>query len=121
MTKGQRKRKRAAEKKAADARRRQEEDNRDARPPRRKGDPKGDPKGQGRGGAKGQGKDRPLPFRLVGQGNYGETANGERICWNYNLDGCNLATPGGTCQWGKHVCVRRSCNNAAHGYVATHR
>ena len=35
-----------------------------------------------------------------------------RICFDWNLDGCKNAGPGGKCPKGWHVCCHPSCNYA---------
>ena len=77
--------------------------------------------GGGGGSGRGRGVGQALPPRLVAEGNFAETAAGERICWAFNLDGCQEKNvpPGGTCSKGKHVCVKRSCG-LNHGYSKNH-
>ena len=72
------------------------------------------PKGKDRGKGKGGGKDTPksaLPPSLFGKAS--RTANGEPICYNYNLEhGCKEAKPGERCSRGWHVCMEPGCGKA---------
>ena len=79
--------------------------------------------GKGKKDGKGKGKARPsafLPAGLQVEGAAAKDEHGTPICFNFNLDGCQGAQPGGKCPKGRHVCVLRKCQNAAHGYSATH-
>ena len=42
-------------------------------------------------------------------------SNGERICWNFNLDSRQDAEPGGRCPRGHHVCAEPHCQQAHQG------
>ena len=68
----------------------------------------------GKGGKNGKGdrfpgpnKDINLPKALIGK--QALTADGKRICFSYNLDGCSLAAPGEACTKGMHVCMEPHC------------
>ena len=88
--------------------------------PRGKGtSSKGKGKGQGKR-MKGQGRpiDSILPKGLrEAQGEMATDYNGKRICFSYNLGGCNLPVNStGECAKGLHVCARKNCggNHAQH-------
>jgi hypothetical protein len=89
------------------------DDNRDTRP---KGDGKGKRSGKkGKGAGKSYGKYRGssrVPSEL--QGGKAVTSRGDFICFGYNLQGCSGATPGRSCQKGKHVCFK--CESPDHGF-----
>ena len=91
------------------------DDNRDSRP---KGDGKGK-RWSGKGGAKGAGKSKGK-FRGSGRvpndlsGGKAVTSSGQYICFGYNLQGCSGATPGKSCQKGKHVCCK--CESSDHTF-----
>ena len=46
-------------------------------------------------------------------------AKGNKICFAFNIDGCDAAPPGSSCPKGRHVCVLASCRKG-HGYMKTH-
>ena len=66
----------------------------------------GSSKGKGRGKERG-GKTPRMPKELVGLDF--STAKGEPICFAYNLDGCDKASPGQRCPKGWHCCMRPGC------------
>ena len=74
----------------------------------------GDSKGKSKG-AKGK-RDREsrgtpsLPQGLIGK-NY-KTSKGEPLCFNFNLQGCSDAKPGGRCRRGHHLCAEPGCEKA---------
>lgn len=51
-----------------------------------------------------------MPPSLIGMSP--TTENGEPICYNFNLDGCDGAEPGGRCDKGWHVCMKPGCGQA---------
>ena len=57
-----------------------------------------------KGGGKNGGK---LPEALRGCAS--STPQGERICFAYNINGCNKCKPGESCDRGKHVCANKGC------------
>jgi hypothetical protein len=84
--------------------------------------PKGDSKGYGkrsftRSDSKGSGKGK---FRGSGRvpqalkGGKAVTSSGQYICFGYNLQGCPDATPGKSCQKGRHVCCK--CESSEHTF-----
>ena len=69
---------------------------------------KGDRKGGKKGGGKGDKEPRvKLPPGLHGKAY--QTKTGKRLCWNYNLKGCDKATPGKACDKGLHLCAEPGC------------
>ena len=70
---------------------------------------KGDGKGKGAGG-KSNGTDNvPKPLRP----GVGRLANGEPICFGFNMGDCSSGVPaGGRCSRGHHVCTRVGCQRA---------
>lgn len=60
-------------------------------------------KGKGKG-SKSTPRQAPVPKALAGL--HGNTPQGDRICYNYNLSGCSLAGAGASCAKGKHVCAK---------------
>ena len=79
------------------------------------------------GGRKGEGKNKgkinggKLPMQLRVQGASGTDAEGNPVCFSYNLGGCSAAPPGGKCPKGRHICILTKCGQAAHGYSSTHK
>ena len=74
------------------------------------GNGKGKDKGKGKGGGKGTPRSA-LPPSLLGKAS--RTANGEPICYNYNLEhGCQDAKPGERCSRGWHLCMEQGCGKA---------
>ena len=70
-------------------------------------------KDKGKAKAKGNGRERNafrMPRELVGQ----DAADSQRrpICFDFNLQGCNKAEPGGRCKSGMHLCSRPGCHQA---------
>ena len=63
-------------------------------------------KGQGKSSGSGSGK---LPWQLKGCAS--ATGDGARICFAYNIDGCNDAEAGGKCKKGMHVCAKKGCHD----------
>ena len=64
-------------------------------------------KGQGKSSGSGSGK---LPWQLKGCAS--ATGDGSRICFAYNIDGCNDAEAGGNkCKKGMHVCAKKGCHD----------
>lgn len=57
-----------------------------------------------KGGNKNGGK---LPEALRGCAS--STPQGDRICFAYNINGCNKCKPGESCDRGKHVCANKGC------------
>ena len=57
----------------------------------------------GGGGAKGKGKGPAVPAALFGKSP--KTAQGQRLCYGYNLGQCTAAAPGQDCPRGKHGCM----------------
>lgn len=73
------------------------------------------PRGSAATSKKGRGKGKynpnvPKPL----QGKSTRTADGQPICFAYNMAGCRDAAPGGRCPKGLHVCAEPGCG-AAHG------
>lgn len=62
----------------------------------------GKSKGKGK-----KGKTPPLPLSLKGK--WHRMANGDPICFAYNIGGCDLAADGKRCQKGWHVCAEPRC------------
>eukprot|EP00972_Heterocapsa_arctica_P018073 2670746-Heterocapsa_arctica.AAC.1 len=61
-------------------------------------------KGKGKGKVKGKRPGPSMPPTLIGKAF--QTAGGEPICFQFNLQsGCSLASPGGRCPRGFHVCA----------------
>ena len=61
-------------------------------------------------GGKGQGKGK-MPKDLVGM--VPNMANGDRICYNFNLKhGCKFAKVGQSCKRGRHVCIKCHGNHS---------
>lgn len=60
---------------------------------------------------KGKGKQRPhgdtMPKALTG--GVSRTADGQPICFAFNLGGCSAARPGERCPRGVHICTRKGC------------
>ena len=83
-------------------------DARDAQPGKGTGSGRNSSKGKGRGGKPVKGP--RVPPQLVGK--HSKTANGEPICFNYNINGCSRAPPGGRCDRGWHVCAEPGCGKA---------
>ena len=67
--------------------------------PRRKA-----PKGRGKGKSR---KGPRVPQGLIDKSL--ETKDGRRLCWAYNLGGCNEAAPGEACRRGLHLCAEPGC------------
>ena len=67
------------------------------------------PKGGGKGkDGKGKfGERRGPPAGLQGKATH--TPQGKRICFRFNLEGCDAAPPGAECQKGLHVCAEPNC------------
>ena len=67
--------------------------------------------GKGDGKTRGKAQKKGKPNRWQGlDGKTRNTANGEPICFNYNLpSGCPNAQPGAKCQRGVHVCMEPGC------------
>ena len=64
---------------------------------------------QNQWGGKGQGKNGgKLPQALKGCASM--TPAGERICFAFNIDGCDKCEAGQTCDKGKHVCAIKGCH-----------
>ena len=59
---------------------------------------------------KGKGSKTPRPKELFDMDI--TTKDGEPICFGFNLDGCDKATPGERCHKGFHVCARKGCQKA---------
>ena len=60
-------------------------------------------------GSKGYGKNGgKLPQALKGCAS--TTPSGERICFAFNINGCDKCKPGETCDRGKHVCAVKNCH-----------
>ena len=60
-------------------------------------------------GSKGYGKNGgKLPQALKGCAS--TTPQGERICFAFNINGCDKCKPGETCDRGKHVCAIKGCH-----------
>ena len=81
-----------------------------------------DPEGR-KGGGRGKGgtftaTKLPPPLRIEGAA--AADVDGNPICFAFNLGGCPMGQPGGRCPKGRHVCVLRKCQQAAHGYSAAH-
>jgi hypothetical protein len=75
---------------------------------------KGKPKGKGKGkGDKGKGKPTGagnMPLDLFNMGNMVSEHKGRRICYAYNLQGCdNHVKATNDCSKGLHVCCRNGC------------
>jgi len=70
---------------------------------------KGESKGSSKGKFRGSGR---VPQVL--QGGKAITSSGQYICFGYNLQGCPDATPGKSCQKGKHVCCK--CESSEHTF-----
>ena len=70
---------------------------------------KGQPGHRAKGGGKGEkGKaERGIPQAL--QGKCLQTPQGKRICFRFNLEGCDAAPPGAECPKGIHLCVEPGC------------
>ena len=71
-------------------------------------------KGKGKGGGKGKKRDLDsviLPRELQeAKGEQTSKHNGKRICFSYNLQGCDLPVDSlGECAKGLHVCSRKGC------------
>ena len=77
----------------------------------KKGSGKGSPKGAGKSKGKFRGSGR-VPADL--DGGKAVTSSGQYICFGYNLQGCSGATPGRSCQKGKHVCCK--CESPDHNF-----
>lgn len=60
---------------------------------------------QGKGKGRASGDDK----KKVPKGCCGMTADGKRICFAFNGDGCQAAAVGETCPRGFHVCGRKAC------------
>ena len=83
-----------------------------------KGKGKGrDAKGKGRGKgnkSKGKNKSGPMPHALIGCKSH--TADGSRICFDFNLQGgCSREASHGKCSAGAHACA--GCLSTSHGYM----
>ena len=63
-------------------------------------------KRQGKSSGSGSGK---LPYQLKVCAS--ATPDGSRICFAYNIDGCNDAEAGGKCKKGMHVCAKKGCHD----------
>ena len=70
---------------------------------------KGQPGHSAKGGGKGEkGKaERGIPQAL--QGKCLQTPQGKRICFRFNLEGCDAAPPGAECPKGIHLCAEPGC------------
>jgi len=74
-----------------------------------------------KGGGKGKNKSSFLPKGLSEMANAtAQDEKGNPICFAFNLNGCDLAQPGGTCPKGRHVCVLRGCRKP-HSATASHK
>jgi len=74
--------------------------------------PSGDWKPRGRKGkekGKGKGKDAPLPEGLRDGKHQATSGDGRRICFGYNLKGCEHAAAGKQCKKGWHICSVKGC------------
>ena len=80
-----------------------------------------DGKGSGGRSSGGKGKVRgpAVPAELRGPGLSTIDADGEPICYRFNLGGCSEAPPGGKCKKGKHACALTSCRKP-HSYSKSH-
>lgn len=65
-------------------------------------------KGKGRGRGKGKQSAPRMPKELLGLDF--AMANGDPICFAFNLDGCPSARPGERCDKGYHVCMKPRCH-----------
>ncbi len=65
---------------------------------------------RGKGAEKGKNRFGPMPKPLIGKAR--ETNDGVPICFNFNMNGCKDAEPGGRCPRGLHVCVEPGCFQA---------
>ena len=75
--------------------------------------PKGTKGGKSsKGGGKGKHKRGQQPDALAGCRT--STSKGARICYSFNLQGCNKTTKNGGCEKGQHVCC--GCESTEHGY-----
>ena len=66
----------------------------------------------GKGKGKGKRSAKGVPEAFSGLST--RTADGENICFAYNLDGCNHAVRNGRCQRGRHVCIK--CKSDSHDF-----
>lgn len=67
---------------------------------------------KGKDKGKGKGKDKsgpPLPEGLKGGKHQGTSGDGRRICFGYNLKGCDGCEPGKECKKGWHICSIKGC------------
>jgi hypothetical protein len=76
-------------------------------------------KGKGKGEkGKSKGKSGPMPHALIGCKS--KTADGSRICFDFNLQGgCSREVSNGKCSAGAHACA--GCLGTSHGYVTCSR
>ena len=74
---------------------------------------KGDGRGRGRGAAA---KSEPRrPSQLIGH--EVQNAQGENLCWHFNLDTCTSGKkPGERCSKGWHLCARKGCGFQPHAF-----
>ena len=70
---------------------------------------KGKHKGKGKGKGKGKRKS-PMPKLLIG--NWSTNRDGEPLCFNFNLQGCDKAKAGSRCDKGWHLCAKPHCLKA---------
>ena len=67
--------------------------------------------GTGGKGGQGKGKGPNMPKELVGMAHQDE--QGKRICYGFNMSvGCKDASPGASCQRGRHVCCKPQCHGS---------
>lgn len=64
-------------------------------------------RGKGSKGKGTKGKGPRVPAGLIGKAL--ETRDGKRLCWAFNLAGCNEAEPGQSCRRGLHLCAEVGC------------
>ena len=63
----------------------------------------------GKVGEKGRGRGFGPAMPKLLWGGVAETADGQRICFGYNLGTCTKVAPGEKCDKGKHQCTRKGC------------
>ena len=63
-------------------------------------------KGKGKG-KRPKGRGPNIPKALIGKAL--EAPGGKRLCWAFNLQGCNDAAPGQSCSKGVHLCAEPNC------------
>ena len=79
---------------------------------------KGKPYQKGKGKSKSKGGSARAPSGFPGC--VGRDSKGRNLCFNFNLNKCDQAPPGGSCSRGRHCCFKLNCYKP-HRYCEAHK